>query len=240
MNSRRIHRRRGSMRAAFRSVFGHSAQCGGNDVPLGLDVRRRALLAGTAIPVVGVAHVGLDPVQQSVHPVELHGAFHGLDDDMGLFPFGTDAELALTDPPQRLQRLRHVLGHVAPVGGREDVGVGHYHHRSGANSLEADRSMTRPAANSVSSSKGLPITCNPSGRPDASLPAGTAMPGRPAMFTVTVKMSLRYIFTGSAPPFSPMPKAADGVAGVRIALTPVAKQSSKSFLIRVRTFCARR
>ena len=33
---------------------------------------------------------------------------------------------------------------------------------------------------------------------------------------------------------------ADGVAGVRIAVTPLAKQSSKSFLIRVRTFCARR
>ena len=60
------------------------------------------------------------------------------------------------------------------------------------------------------------------------------------MFTVTVNMSLRYISTGSAPPFSPMPKAADGVAGVRIASTPLAKQSSKSFLISVRTFCARR
>ncbi len=36
-------------------------------------------------------------------------------------------------------------------------------------------------------------------------------------------MSLRYISTGSAPPFSPTPKAADGVAGVRIALTPLAK-----------------
>ena len=40
------------------------------------------------------------------------------------------------------------------------------------------------------------------------------------MFTVTVKMSLRYISTGSPEPFSPMPKAADGVAGVRIASTP--------------------
>ena len=37
-----------------------------------------------------------------------------------------------------------------------------------------------------------------------------------------------------------MPKAAVGVAGVRIALTPWAKQSSKSRLMRVRTFCARR
>ena len=59
------------------------------------------------------------------------------------------------------------------------------------------------------------------------------------MFTVTVNTSFRYISTGSAPPFSPMPNAADGVAGVSIASTPVAKQSSKSRLISVRTFCAR-
>src|ERR1700691_2345003 len=69
---------------------------------------------------------------------------------------------------------------------------------------------------------------------------GAALPGSPAMFTVTVKMSLRYISTGSAPPFSPMPKAADGVAGVRIAFTPLAKTTSKSFLISLRTFLARR
>ena len=60
------------------------------------------------------------------------------------------------------------------------------------------------------------------------------------MFTVTVNTSLRYISTGSACPFSPTANAADGVAGARIALTPDAKQSSKSFLIRVRTFWARR
>ena len=59
------------------------------------------------------------------------------------------------------------------------------------------------------------------------------MAGRPAMFTVTVKMSFRYISTGSAP-FSPTPNAADGVAGVKIAFTPFAKQSSKSVLISVR------
>ena len=41
------------------------------------------------------------------------------------------------------------------------------------------------------------------------------------MFTVTVKMSLRYIFTGSAAmSSSAMPKAADGVAGVRMTSTP--------------------
>ena len=60
------------------------------------------------------------------------------------------------------------------------------------------------------------------------------------MFTVTVNTSFKYISIGSPPAFSPMPKAADGVAGVRIASTPAANASSKSFLIRVRTFCARR
>ena len=71
-------------------------------------------------------------------------------------------------------------------------------------------------------------------------PAGTAIAGRPAMFTVTVKMSFRYISTGSPLPFSPMPKADDGVAGVSIASMPAAKASSKSRLISVRTFCARK
>ena len=42
------------------------------------------------------------------------------------------------------------------------------------------------------------------------------------MLTVTVKTSLRYISTGLSEPFSPTPKAADGVAGVRIASTPSA------------------
>ena len=59
------------------------------------------------------------------------------------------------------------------------------------------------------------------------------------MFTVTVNTSLRYISIGSAPAFSPMPNASEGVAGVRIASTPFAKQSSKSRLISVRTFWAR-
>ena len=46
------------------------------------------------------------------------------------------------------------------------------------------------------------------------------MPGSPAMFTVTVNTSFKYISTGSAPPFSPSPKAAEGVAGVSMAWTP--------------------
>ena len=44
------------------------------------------------------------------------------------------------------------------------------------------------------------------------------MPGSPAMFTVTVKMSFRYISTGS-PDFSPSAKAATGVVGVRMTST---------------------
>ena len=60
------------------------------------------------------------------------------------------------------------------------------------------------------------------------------------MFTVTVNTSFKYISTGSASPFSPSPNAADGVAGVSMACTPALKQSSKSCLISVRTFCARR
>ena len=62
------------------------------------------------------------------------------------------------------------------------------------------------------------------------------MPGSPAMFTVTVKMSFRYISTGS-PDFSPSAKAGAGVVGVRITST-FSKASSKSRLISVRTFCA--
>ena len=38
----------------------------------------------------------------------------------------------------------------------------------------------------------------------------------------------------------PIAKAADGVVGVRMASTPALKLSSKSRLIRLRTFCARR
>ena len=95
------------------------------------------------------------------------------------------------------------------------------HQGSGSSMRPAASSITCPAANSVSSSKARPMSCRPSGRPCASRPAGTAMPGRPAMFTVTVKMSFRYISTGSAAPFSPIAKAADGVAGVRIASTPL-------------------
>src|SRR5690606_34148734 len=116
------------------------------------------------------------------------------------------------------------IGILNGVSGEEELfelPLPHHHHFAGARSSAALFSITRPAANRVSSSNGRPISCSPSGSPEASLPAGTAMPGSPAMLTVTVNTSLRYIFTGSTlRSCSPMPNAADGVAGVRIASTP--------------------
>src|SRR6476620_1648672 len=167
---------------------------------------------------------------------------------IGVHPGGVAAVLVLNDlvrlipvalrgPPEAGERRVQIRRGRRAVEARDERGDIH-HHLAGVK-RPAACSITSPSENSVSSSNGRPISCRPSGRPCASLPAGTAMPGSPAMFTVTVKMSLRYISTGSAP-FSPMPNAADGVAGVRMALTPLAKQSSKSFLIKVRTFCARR
>ena len=67
----------------------------------------------------------------------------------------------------------------------------------------------------------------------------TVIPGKPARLTVTVNTSLRYICTGSALAISPKPKAAEGVAGVRIASIPAAKTCSKSRLISALTLRAR-
>ena len=69
-------------------------------------------------------------------------------------------------------------------------------------------------------------------------PQGTDSPQIPAKFAVTVKMSPRYIWSGS-PVFSPIRYAAVGATGVRIASQNL-NTSSKSFRISVRTFCARR
>ena len=68
------------------------------------------------------------------------------------------------------------------------------------------------------SSKVLPIICNPNGYPLASWPAGIEIPGKPAKFTGTVKISFKYIETGSFV-FSPILNAELGVDGVRIAST---------------------
>ena len=62
------------------------------------------------------------------------------------------------------------------------------------------------------------------------------MPGKPAKFTGTVKISFKYIETGSFD-FSPTLNAELGVDGVKIASTFL-KTSSKSFLISFLTFWA--
>ena len=66
--------------------------------------------------------------------------------------------------------------------------------------------------------KALPIICNPKGYPAASWPAGMDIAGRPAKFTGTVKISFKYIETGSSF-FSPILNAELGVDGVKIAST---------------------
>ena len=71
------------------------------------------------------------------------------------------------------------------------------------------------------------------GRPACVYPQGTEMPGMPARFVEIVKMSERYIWSGSSI-FSPILKAGVGVVGVRIT-SQLLKASWKSRLIRVRT-----
>src|SRR5690606_33069611 len=75
----------------------------------------------------------------------------------------------------------------------------HYaHHFAGLARKFAAFSKAELTANTLSSSSALPITCKPSGNPFASVAAGKAMAGKPARFAVTVKMSFKYIATGSA------------------------------------------
>src|SRR6516164_9691060 len=173
-------------------------------------------------------------MQVGVHPsailiVSIH------DDVMRLVP------ILVRRQPQGPQRRGSACRRRFPLERLPESGRGHgnfrYHHLSGVNDPAA-LSMIAPSANSVSSANGRPISCSPSGKPWLSRPAGTEMPGKPAIFTVTVNTSLRYISIGSARPLSPMAKAAEGVVGVRIASTTAAKQVSKSRLINVRTFCA--
>src|SRR6476620_9838029 len=112
-------------------------------------------------------------------------------------------------------------GHVNPLAHRPDRMLIHaalLHQSCGLTNGPAASSMARAVRNNVSSSNGRPISCKPSGVPSDERPAGTDIPGSPAMLTVTVKMSFRYISTGS-PDFSPSAKAGDGVVGVRITST---------------------
>ena len=76
------------------------------------------------------------------------------------------------------------------------------------------------------------MICSPSGRPSLSTPAGTEMPGRPAIEAGMVNMSLRYMVTGSSI-FSPAAKAAVGAVGVS-STSHFSKACLKSRAIRAR------
>jgi len=72
----------------------------------------------------------------------------------------------------------------------------------------------------------------PIGRP-LMRPIGMEIAGRPARFAVTVKMSERYIATGSLS-FSPALNAGVGVVGVNSRSTPRSKTLRKSCAISAR------
>ncbi len=63
--------------------------------------------------------------------------------------------------------------------------------------------------------KCLPVSCSPTGSPASSKPQGIESAGRPASGALTVKMSPRYICTGSSL-LAPSSKAVLGVVGPRI------------------------
>src|ERR1700761_697706 len=114
----------------------------------------------------------------------------------------------------------------------------HTDHQLAGLALKSAAVSTAWAARSrVASSKALPMSCKPSGRPFSDRPAGTEMPGSPARFTVTVKTSCRYISSGSDV-LAPTPKAGPGVVGVSNT-SHVSNACSKSRLIRLRSFWAR-
>src|SRR5258708_18175690 len=92
--------------------------------------------------------------------------------------------------------LNGILDYATPALTHRSPPARRHHHFSGVH-RPAAASITAPSENKVSSSHGRPINCRPSGRPSESSPAGTERPGRPAMFTVTVNTSLRYISIGS-------------------------------------------
>src|SRR5258708_1643749 len=90
-----------------------------------------------------------------------------------------------------------------------------------------------PTRSTLLSSKCLPNTCRPIGRPVLVCPQGTLIPGIPARSAVTVKMSARYMANGSSA-FSPSLNAGVGAVGVTMAST-FRKASSKSRVTNVRT-----
>src|ERR1700722_20577663 len=126
--------------------------------------------------------------------------------------------------------------HNFPGAGGAFQHVSHYALNSGNAENPAAFSNAAETENTVSSSKCLPITCRPKGSPSALSPAGTLIAGTPASEAGTVNTSFRYIVTGSSI-FSPIPKAAEGAVGVKIAST-LPKASVKSRRINARIFCA--
>src|SRR5277367_2357376 len=114
--------------------------------------------------------------------------------------------------------------------------IHHVRQTTGVCGLNAPvRSKASPARRIISSANGGAINCMPIGRLFESYPHGIAMPGKPARFTEIVKMSDRYIVSGSFI-FSPSLKAVVGATGVTIK-SHCSKARSKSLRIRVRTFC---
>ena len=82
------------------------------------------------------------------------------------------------------------------------------------------------------------MNCPPSGSP-LIRPIGIEIAGTPARFAVTVKMSDKYMATGSLT-FSPALKAGLGVVGVNSRSTPRSKALRKSWAINARICCALR
>ncbi len=91
---------------------------------------------------------------------------------------------------------------------------------------------------SRSSSNAPAISCSPIGSPQSSYPQGRDSPQMPARFSESVKMSARYMLSGSAAR-SPMGNAVVGLVGQAITSTSCSA-ASKSALISVRTCCALR
>ena len=101
-----------------------------------------------------------------------------------------------------------------------------------------DFSKASDIFNTVVSCRAGPSNCNPTGNffPLSPVvnPQGVLMPQMPAKFAAMVKISARYIWSGSFD-ISPILNAGVGAVGETMASTLV-KASVKSFLINVLTF----
>src|SRR5712671_4387146 len=86
------------------------------------------------------------------------------------------------------------------------------------------------------SEKWLPVSCRPTGSPFASKPQGIDSAGSPASGAGMVKMSFRYICTGSSD-LAPMANAVVGAVGPRMT-SQRPNAAAKSRAISLRTFCA--